>query len=357
MTINSDWLEFLKQQTAHVNDTQVVEYFDNTKDDERRAATSGNILCELTHLGYIKVSGEEAQSFLQNQLSNDINQVSPQHSQLNAYCNAKGRALALFHVIQFNDAYYLQLPVELIATTLKRLQMFVLRSKVTLQDASDELITCALAGPNAATLLAELVTEVPEQVNQSACDEGIGITRVRGQQPRFLIYGDFQNLTGAWNRLKEGATVCSHHAWSLLDIHAGVPQIYAANVEAFVPQMMNLHSIDGISFQKGCYPGQEVVARMYFLGKLKRRMYLSHVDSEQPARPGDSLFNQDSNPDQAIGRVVDAQPAENGGYDLLAVLQISNVESDSVHLNNPGGEQLTFIDLPYTVALEREKDG
>jgi folate-binding protein YgfZ len=357
MTINTDWLEFLKQQNAHVSDTQVVEYFDNTKDNERRAATSGDVLCELTQLGYIKVSGEEAQSFLQNQLSNDINQVSPEHSQLNAYCNAKGRALALFRVIQFNRAYYLQMPVEVIETTLKRLQMFVLRSKVTLEDASDQLITCGLSGPNATTLLRALVDEVPEQLDQCSFHDGIGITRVRGQHPRYLIYGDYQHITSAWNRLKEGATVCSHHAWSFLDIHAGVPQLYAANVEAFVPQMMNLHSIDGVSFQKGCYPGQEVVARMYFLGKLKRRMYLAHINSEQPPQPGDSLFNKESQPDQAIGRVVDAQPAENNGYDLLAVLQIANAESGSVHLNGPNGEQLTFIDLPYTVALEREKDG
>ncbi|MGD8886756.1 MAG: folate-binding protein [Gammaproteobacteria bacterium] len=355
MTINNDWLAFLKQQNAQLDDDQRVEHFGDP-DAERRAATAGDVLCELTPLGFIKVSGEEAQSFLQNQLSNDISQVTTEHSQLNAYCNPKGRALALFRVIQFNDAYYLQLPVEVIEPVLKRLQMFVLRSKVTLEDATDQLLACGLAGPGAEQMLTGIVPTVPNHVDQSSAGDNIGITRIRGQQPRFLIYGDYQQLTSLWNQLKQQATVCSHHVWSYLDIHAGVPQIYAANVEAFVPQMMNLHSIDGVSFQKGCYPGQEVVARMYFLGKLKRRMYLAHVDSDRRPQPGNSLFNKDSKADQAIGRIVTAQPAENGGYDLLAVLQISNAQNGTVHLNSPEGEAVNFLDLPYTVALEREND-
>ena len=355
MALNTDWLEFLKQQNAHIDNDQMIVHFGD-RDAELKAANTNDVLCELTHLGFIEVSGDEAQSFLQNQLSNDINLVSPQHSQLNAYCNAKGRALALFRVIQFHDSYYLQLPVELIDSTLKRLQMFVLRSKVTLEDASSQLLACGVAGPGAQKLITELTGEAPKQVDQSVETEKLGITRVRGQQPRFLIYGNFQNLTAAWNQLKDQANICSHHIWNYLDIHAGVPQIFRDNVEAFVPQMLNMHSIDGISFQKGCYPGQEVVARMYYLGKLKRRMYLAHVESDTQPQPGDLLFNKDSNADQNIGRVVDAQPADGGGYDLLAVLQISNTESGSVHLNKPDGKQLAFTDLPYTVALEREKD-
>ncbi|WP_455223513.1 CAF17-like 4Fe-4S cluster assembly/insertion protein YgfZ [Kaarinaea lacus] len=352
MTDNNAWLDFLTSQGAQFKDN-IVEHFGSI-DRERKAASSQDILCDLSHLGFISVTGNDAQDFLQNQLSNDINQVSEQRSQLNAYCTAKGRALALFRVFHHHDTYYLQLPVERIEATLKRLQMFVLMSKVTLQDASNQVFAFGVAGPNASQLLQRVTSNIPQQEDTCTSADNLLITRIRGQQPRYIVVGEFAALCAAWNKLKDDSVLCGNPVWSYLDIRAGMPQIYDENVEEFVPQMLNLHSIDGISFQKGCYPGQEVVARMHFLGKLKRRMYLAHVNSTQSPKAGDSIFAEGDQSEQGIGRVVQAQAAPDGGFDLLAVLQIANANTESIHLFNSEGPTLMLNELPYTVALERE---
>ena len=352
MTSNKNWLDFLKQQNAHFENNSLAHFGD--RDAELQAAVAKDILCELTHLGFISATGDEAQSFLQNQLSNDVKQVNEQHSQLNAYCTAKGRALGLFRVFQFNDSYYLQIPTELIETTLKRLQMFVLMTKVTLQDVSKQLVCFGLAGPNAEQLLSTISKEIPQQDNQCIVAHELLICRIPGKQPRYMILAEEQKAIETWNQLKPNTTLCGHHVWSYLDIQAGIPQIYQSNVEAFVPQMLNLHSIDGISFQKGCYPGQEVVARMHFLGKLKRRMYLAHVDSDRAPKPGDLVFAEDDQSKEGIGKVVDGQANPDGGFDILTVLQIASAEAGPIYINNPASTELKLLELPYEVALERE---
>lgn len=352
MTIDSPWLDFLKQQNAQI-ENNIVSHFGDI-DAERQAAVTDTILSDLTHLGFISATGEEAQSFLQNQLSNDIKEVSEQRSQLNAYCTAKGRALALFRVFQFQDSYFLQLPVDQIEATLKRLQMFVLMAKVTLQDATDQIISFGLAGANAAQLLQNIVSDLPQQDDKCTTNGKLIVSKIGGTKPRYIIAGHYEHVATAWDQLKSQTTICGNHAWSYLDIHAGIPQIYANNAEEFVPQMLNLHSIDGISFQKGCYPGQEVVARMHFLGKLKRRMYLAHVDTNQVPQPGDLIFAEDSPADQAVGRIVQSQPAPDGGVELQAVMKIAVADDKPVHLNSAAGPKLIIKELPYSVALERE---
>lgn len=169
-----------------------------------------------------------------------------------------------------------------------------------------------------------------------------------------MIVANTHDAIEAWKTLSIDSTPCSHAAWTYLDIHAGLPQIYEANVEAFVPQMLNLHNLDGISFQKGCYPGQEVVARMHFLGKLKRRMYLAHVNSTELPQVGAYIFTQGDESKEGVGKVVDSQANPDGGYDLLAVLQIASAEQGPLYLNSANGPEHSLLDLPYTVTLERE---
>jgi len=352
-TMNSQWLAFLKQQNAQIENNQVVRFGD--KDAERQAAVAQTVVCDLSHLGFIAADGEEAQSFLQNQLSNDVTKVSQQLSQLNAYCTAKGRALALLRIFNFNNQYLMQLPVERIEPIQKRLQMFVLRSKVTLQNASDQVVAFGIAGPQARQLLSAIQSELPEQDNQCTLSNHRLVCKIQGIQPRYMVISDVPTAIDTWTKLTTSAVPCSHNIWSYLDILAGIPQVYEANVEAFVPQMMNLHSINGISFNKGCYPGQEIVARMHYLGKLKRRMYLTHVDVQQPApHAGDLIFAVNDQSKEGIGRVVDAQPSPDGGFDLLSVLQIAGIEAGSARLYSPEGPALDIRDLPYTVTLERE---
>ncbi len=348
--MNSEWQTFLQQQQATLEGDRIIDFGDAAQ--ERQAVESGTVLADLSHLGLIAAGGSDAETFLQGQFTNDIQQVTAQQSQLTAYCNPKGRMLASMRLFRREDRYFLSLPRSVLEATLKRLRMFVLRSNVTLDDASDELARFGLAGPDAEKLLGAQLPALPGAVNEVVQHAQLSVIRIPGPQPRFEIHGPASDLTRLWQALQSGATPVGYPAWSWLDTVAGVPTVVPETVEAFVPQMANLHSLGGISFTKGCYTGQEVVARMHYLGKLKRRMYRAHVDIDTPPVPGEPLYNAGAGTDNSAGKVVLAQLAPQGGVDLLAVLQISSVEAAPLHLGQPDGPALNLLDLPYEVANE-----
>jgi len=352
MAANNEWLTFLAGQNAQIENNRVLHFGDPVA--ERRQANTDNVLCDLTHLGFISAIGEEAESFLQNQLSNDIKKVSETRSQLSAYCTAKGRALSLFRSFKRDSDFYLQLPLERLDATLKRLRMFVLRTKVTLDDASDKLVAFGIAAPDAQAHLANFLPSIPQDDNECAINKDLLVCKIPGTPSRYMLIAETAIAINAWKQLASNLKLCSNTDWRYLDIQAGQPQIYEANAEAFVPQMLNLHSLDGISFQKGCYPGQEVVARMYYLGKLKRRMYLAHVDAKEQPMIGNSIFTEGDTSQDGVGKVVDSQANPNGGFELLAVLQVASTEQGSLHLGDASGPQLELREVPYKVALERE---
>jgi hypothetical protein len=154
-------------------------------------------------------------------------------------------------------------------------------------------------------------------------------------------------MQALWKALAGNVTFTGAEPWRLLDILAGIPTIYLETVEAFVPQMINLHLLEGISFQKGCYTGQEVVARMHYLGKLKRRMVLARVDSEDRPRLGDALFSPQADANQSAGRLVDVAEHPDGGYAVLAVALIECAEQGVLQLSDASGPVLKLESLPY----------
>ena len=178
---------------------------------------------------------------------------------------------------------------------------------------------------------------------------GEGSTAISLPGRRFLIAVPVEGASKLWTGLAATLRPVGTPCWEWLDIRSGIPLITAATQEQFLPQMTNLELIGGVSFKKGCFPGQEVVARTQHLGKVKRRMFLAHVDDAQtPPSPGDEIFSDDI-PGQASGTVVNAQAAPGGGYDLLAVVHHSSRESSTVHLRSTDGPVLRFLDLPYAV--------
>lgn len=302
-------------------------------------------LNDLTHFGLIRIEGEDAETFLQGQLTNDMRQVTPAHSNLAGWCSAKGRMLANFRCFWRDGGYYLQTPAENLAAVLKRLGLFVLRAKVSLADASAELMRMGLTGSCAEPLLGAFFDTLPEHVNGVVHRDERTLIRLPGACPRFELLGPAQALIELWRHAQSQASRMHEDFWALQEIRAGLPTIFPATSEAFVPQMTNMQLIDGVSFTKGCYVGQEVVARMQYLGKLKRRMYLAHVTSDTPPRPGDDLFSQASTSGQGTGKVVDARPA-NSGYDLLAVIETASAEGEAVCLGAQG-PRLQLQKLPY----------
>jgi hypothetical protein len=329
-TMNTAWSDFIQSRAI--------------------AETTAELDCalnDLSQFGLIRVEGEDAEQFLQGQLTNDIRQVTAEHSNLAGWCSAKGRMLANFRCFRRGEAYYLQTPAENLAAVLKRLGMYVLMSKVTLSDASDDLIRIGLSGACAESLLAGSFAQIPSTANDAVEQAELTLIRLPGAQPRFELVAPLEQAIEIWQNAESQASRMGDDFWALQEIRAGVPTIYPTTSEAFVPQMTNMQLVDGVSFTKGCYIGQEVVARMQYLGKLKRRMYLAHVASDTLPQPGDELFSQGSSSGQGTGKVVDARPA-NGGFDLLAVIETSSAETDEVCLGE-NGPRLQLQDLPYAL--------
>lgn len=332
--MNKQWFEFLQ-----------------TRSDEHSGPHADCALNDLSHFGLLKVEGEDALLFLQGQLTNDMREVSAEHSNLTGWCTPKGRMLANFRVFRLGDAYYLQTPQGNIESALKRLRMYILISKVTISDASDHLVRFGITGECAQSLLEERFPNIPASQHEAVENDDAVLIRMPGPTPRYEVIGATDDLIKLWGDCEAKATRMSSHFWALQEIRAGVPTVFPETSEAFVPQMVNMQLIDGVSFTKGCYTGQEIIARMQYLGKLKRRMYLAHVECDTAPQPGDELFAADSTSGQGTGRVVDAQAADDG-YDLLAVIEIESAEGQTVHLG-ADGPKLEISELPYEFSSEK----
>lgn len=340
--MNPDWQNFLQQQGALLRD-DVVQHFGDAP-GELAAAQNGTVLCDLGQFGILKVSGEDAQSFLQNLFSSDVKAVTPGQAQLSSFNTAKGRMLATFLIWKTGDDYFLHLPRGLCAPIQKKLSMYVLRTKVKIADASNEIVCLGMAGNEARPLVDECFTSAPQDIMAVAQHSHGSVIRLGDN--RFQINTTPQHASALWKCLSHGALPAASNCWDWLNIRAGIPVVLPATQEQFVPQMANLELIGGVNFKKGCYPGQEIVARMQYLGKSKRRMYLAHIAGA--AKAGDGLFSAEIE-GQTCGMVANAAPAPDGGSDLLAVLQISSHDAQSVHHGSLQGETLQFLPLPYAI--------
>jgi folate-binding protein YgfZ len=349
--MNTDWQDFLTRHGAVISSGVVQHFGDSVA--ELKAAADGSVLCDLAQFGTLRVSGEDAQTFLQNLLSNDIREVTPGRAQLSSLNTAKGRMLASLLIWRDGDDYLLQLPQTLCEPIRKKLSMYVLRAKVKVSDASDEVVSLGLSGPNAIQIAQALAGVVPQQ--PLGVDRSGAITVLRFGDFRFQITTTPQQAQALWTEASLKAQPVGSVCWDWLNIHAGIPVILPQTQEHFVAQMVNFDLIGGVSFNKGCYPGQEIVARTQYLGKLKRRMYLAHIDgahidgSGVAPQPGTELFSADME-GQASGVIANVAPAPDGGYDMLAVLQIASHDAYPVHMGSLQGARLQFQPLPYAIS-------
>ena len=279
--MTSAWQDFLLEHGASIEVAAVSSFGDAAA--ELRAARDGGIVAPLTHLGLIACSGADAQAFLHGQFSNDVKQLTPEHSEYTAYCSAKGRMLANFLIWQEDRAYCLELARSLLPAVQKRLAMFVLRAKVKLVDASESRLILGLAGSAAVGALRELFPALPREAHQIVHDPANG-TLIALSGARFQLVAELESAKRLWQRLAKALTPVGSACWQWLEIRNGIPLITPATQEQFVPQMANMELIGAVNFQKGCYPGQEIVARTQYLGQLKRRMVLAHVAGEEIGR-------------------------------------------------------------------------
>ncbi|MDR2154643.1 MAG: folate-binding protein [Burkholderiaceae bacterium] len=293
------------------------------------SATLLNGIAPLPHQGVIRATGEQASAFLQNQLTQDVALLPPGQARLAGWCNAKGRLLASFIVCKRSpQEFWLVCSRDLLTQTLKKLSLFVLRAKVKLADASDELALYGLMGDACQTIATSpsdscFVAPLPPADNA----------------PRTLWIGP----TGS------APTHCPAlptTQWDWAAVRSGVVTLSAPVVEAFVPQMLNYESVDGINFKKGCYPGQEVVARSQFRGAIKRRAFVGWVDG--PAQAAQEVFPA-ADPTQPVGLIAQAAPTPWSGTAVIVSLQLAHAQTINLRVGAADGPLLANLHLPYTL--------
>ncbi|OUM02984.1 CAF17-like 4Fe-4S cluster assembly/insertion protein YgfZ [Variovorax sp. JS1663] len=295
-----------------------------------------NGVTALSHLGVIRAEGPEAANFLNGQLTQDFALLGPAEARLAALCTAKGRVIASFIGIKPQpDRVLLVLGRDILPATLKRLSMYVLRAKLKLSDASEDFALHGLAG-----------TALPANGVDAGATPGrctaIGEAHVVSLNPSDGIPRALR-IAPAGSPPPEGPALDAA-LWSWSEVRSGIVTVSTPIVEAFVPQMLNYESVGGVNFKKGCYPGQEVVARSQFRGTLKRRTYL--VQSPAPVEAGQEVFAA-GDAQQPVGLVAQAAPAPGGGWAALVSIQIAALESGGLRAGSADGTALTVEPLPY----------
>lgn len=301
----------------------------------------------LTDLSLIEVTGENAAEFLHNQLSNDVQHLATDEARLAAYCSPKGRMLASFLFWKTESSIFLQLSSTLQATIQKRLQMFVMRAKVKLNNVSDEYVAMGIGGENAGKTLQLWFPELPENLNAKIDNDYGSLIRAADGfgHARYEWIVKRAVLENIWSDLEVKFTHVSNNAWQRAEIMAGIPRITDKNQELFVPQMVNFELIGGVNFKKGCYPGQEIIARSQYLGKLKRRMFIAEIASND-VQAGMEVFSS-TDASQPCGTIVNAEIQDENNYICVVEMKLADQEAGNIHLGSNTASTLKFLPLPY----------
>ncbi|MDD5462446.1 MAG: folate-binding protein [Methylococcales bacterium] len=331
--MNKNWKNFLLSQNAiFESDTHIA--FPAISDN------NGKFIYPVAHLALLTVSGKDAAKLLQGQITCNINDINETKSSLGAICNPKGRAVTTFLLIKTGTAFLMVLPQELLEPVRKRLQMYILRSDVTLTDSSDDLCIIGLYDP---AMQAEPLLGTSGTTQQDT----IAVTLSN----RYLVIAEADKAIALWTERvnHQGFQPEDSDKWRYLDIVSGIPWLTTETSEEFIPQMLNLDMLGGISFNKGCYTGQEIIARTHYLGKAKRAMFLAECNTPVAPEPDSTVIDADT--DQPIGKVLQAQysrainKSESSLCKMLLVLQLTGADTYNLKLIDIN-QKITLLTLP-----------
>jgi folate-binding protein YgfZ len=303
--------------------------------------------CTLSHEGVLAVRGADASKFLQGQLTCNLNYLSDTQASLGARCTQKGRMQSSFRILLEGDGVLMAMATELLEAQLADLKKYAVFSKSKLTDESAAWVRFGLEHADAA--LISLGLELPADTDSVVRNNGLIAIRVSPERAELWVAADQADaIKGKLSALLAEGDL---NQWLLGQIRAGIGQVMPSTRELFIPQMLNLQAVGGVSFKKGCYTGQEIVARMQYLGKLKRRLYRLTLDASELPEPGTQLFSPTHG--SSIGEVVLAATAAQN-IELLAVLQAEAAEGGDIHLGALEGPALHLLDLPYQLDRDRE---
>lgn len=326
--MNPIWKDFLiARQGKFLSETAVAF--------PPQAEANNNGIYALPHLAVLTVSGNDAAHFLQGQLTCNVNDISETKASLGAFCNAKGRVITTFFLVRINDAYAMILPADLLEKVSKKLQMYKLRADVALTDSRNDYCLIGLSIPKPCEVIA-----LPGQDLETLHTDG-WIVKLPSAVPRYLLIGETKTAMEQWSRLTGEFNFQPRNSdhWRAQDIQAGIPWLSLTTSEEFIPQMLNLDKLGGISFDKGCYTGQEIIARTHYLGKNKRELYLAETDATPAPVPNSGIFDQDGHP---IGKVLQAE-TDTVNCKMLVVLPIEYGTSDQLMLEQPAHHAIRII--------------
>lgn len=349
--MNKQWQDFLTEQGAEFNEAGDVTTFGNPE-LERFMVKHGPVAVSLAHQTLLKVSGEDAFEFLQGQFSNDLKTVDDHKAQLTAYCEPQGKVLALITVSKQAENYYLSFDASLGDTILKRLTMFKLRAKVDITPIQDDWIQIGYAGEfgdlDVQRLLSTKIKDLYE-VDKLSHEQAQDVIAIKKPGPyhRYELFGPLEQMKVVWNLLKGNGEAINNADWQLLDIVSGQPQVNAATSNEFIAQFLNLDKLDAINFKKGCFPGQEIIARMHYRGKATKRMMRLHLKELTGLAPASEFVLKDDADKRYKFTTIQANPDLYEGEVVLAVSTVKPLESVTGQLRTENGAEATIEPMPY----------
>lgn len=331
----SNWIDTLKNVGAELNTDNTELAISNTDD---------TCIVPLLHQSLLCVDGPDTDKFLQGQLSCDVDSARTLGSSLASHCNIKGHMISLFRLIATETGFLLRMHHELLEQATKTLSKYIIFSKAEISYPGDRLVGIGLTGPKAAELSRLAVEDIPSEDNGITHGDNTLLIRVPGN--RFELWLPESVAIELLPTLLEHGKLGSTNDWILSEIRAGIPDLRTQTTEAFIPQMTNLQALDGVSFTKGCYTGQEIVTRLQHRGQLKRPMYHLTANSPQLPEPGSAIH---SSTRENVGQVVIAAQSSGDSCEFLAVIIKDVAENDTLHLERSSGPVVGILELPYTL--------
>ncbi|MBC7623310.1 MAG: folate-binding protein YgfZ [Aeromicrobium sp.] len=341
--MSDSWVNTLISLGAQFSDGRLTQ-FSGVTAETSMARTAG--ICDLSHYGLIKITGDDAGKFLHAQFTNDIASLPSGLSQLNGWCSPKGRLLAVFWIWRVEDAYYLLLRKSLQPMIQKRLGMFILRSKVVLEDLSGTTVRIGLIKVSGAEGAVDIFSgSIPAFGSVATTSNG---TSVRLSAFRTVLIAEPNHAPAAWQALCETAQPLTANEWDLAAVNEGIIEVVPDTQDSYVPQMANFELVGGVSFKKGCYPGQEIVARTQYRGILKRRMAKVSSFSSAALKPGTPVYSPQF-PDQSVGSVALSARCTAIKVVSLIVTQLEAINHDNLFLDLAclPENKLVIESLPY----------
>jgi hypothetical protein len=287
----------------------------------------------IDNLDVIVVKGKDAENFLQGQITNDIEIIKDEDKAIYAgYCNPKGRLIAFFLIIKVRDNYYLFCPSSISEEISKKLSMYIMRSEVSLVKSPENTSYFSFYGggeeernfKNTWDALPNNLMETIQHPNEQNTTGLLSITKLPGENNRYFVLGEKESIGMLYKEVYPNLGGLDSESWHASDIEAKIPNIFKESQDKFIPQSLNLDLIDAINFKKGCYTGQEIIARTHYLGKPKRRMFLGTISINEPPKVGDEIYVEN----EIIGQIVNFYEKDKEFYRILFEIRIEKANLD-----------------------------